>query len=522
MLNRQGRPTGTGDSASTLPATFTGNRALRIEEALIFETGRPEVSGVDLDEPATFTPRLGSLARDEPIGLPGLSEPEAVRHYVRLSRNNYSIDSGMYPLGSCTMKHNPRLDERMARLSGFADIHPLQPLSTVAGARELIGELARWLLELTGMAAVALSPKAGAHGELTGMMAIKAALSAGGERRSVILVPDSAHGTNPATAALLGFSIDAIAARADGTVDVAAVRKRLSGDVAAIMLTNPNTCGLFERDIAAIAEAVHAAGAFVYADGANFNAIMGKVRPGDLGIDAMHLNLHKTFSTPHGGGGPGAGPVVFSSALAPYMPVPYLAADAGGLRYVEHANDAPAGAAPLGRMCAFHGQMGMFVRALAYMLSHGADGLRQAAEDAVLNANYVRASLADLMSLPYGNRPCMHEALFDDAWLDRTGITTLDFAKAMIDEGYHPMTVYFPLVVHGAMLIEPTESESKASLDLFIATLRDLAMAAKRGDKERFVAAPRYAPRRRLDETKAARQPVLRWTPSAPTAQAAE
>jgi glycine dehydrogenase subunit 2 len=300
------------------------------------------------------------------------------------------------------------------------------------------------------------------------------------------------------------------------------VRKRLSGDVAAIMLTNPNTCGLFERDIAAIAEAVHAAGAFVYADGANFNAIMGKVRPGDLGIDAMHLNLHKTFSTPHGGGGPGAGPVVFSSALAPYMPVPYLAADAGGLRYVEHANDAPAGAAPLGRMCAFHGQMGMFVRALAYMLSHGADGLRQAAEDAVLNANYVRASLADLMSLPYGNRPCMHEALFDDAWLDRTGITTLDFAKAMIDEGYHPMTVYFPLVVHGAMLIEPTESESKASLDLFIATLRDLAMAAKRGDKERFVAAPRYAPRRRLDETKAARQPVLRWTPSAPTAQAAE
>jgi glycine dehydrogenase subunit 2 len=500
-----------GDVASTAPATFTGNRALRIEEALIFEIGRPQVSGVDLDEPKPFAPRLAGLERTAPIGLPGLSEPEAVRHYVRLSRNNYSIDSGMYPLGSCTMKHNSRLNEKMARLAGFADIHPLQPLSTVAGALELMGELARWLIELTGMAAIALSPKAGAHGELTGMMAIKAALAARGERRARILVPDSAHGTNPATAALLGYSIDPVPARRDGTVDAAEVAKRLSGDVAAIMLTNPNTCGLFERDVMAIAEAVHAAGAFVYADGANFNAVMGKVRPGDLGVDAMHLNLHKTFSTPHGGGGPGAGPVVFSPALAPFMPVPCLVADAGGMRYVEHASEALA--QPFGRICAFHGQMGMFVRALAYMLSHGGDGLRQAAEDAVLNANYLRASLADLMSLPYGNRPCMHEALFDDAWLDGTGITTLDVAKAMIDEGYHPMTVYFPLVVHGAMLIEPTESESKASLDLFIATLRDLALAAKRGDKARFVEAPRYAPRRRLDETRAARHPVLRWTP---------
>ncbi len=311
--------------------------------------------------------------------------------------------------------------------------------------------------------------------------------------------------------------MEPIAARADGTVDVAEVRQRLSGEVAAIMLTNPNTCGLFERDIAAIAEAVHAAGAFLYTDGANFNAIMGKVRPGDLGVDAMHLNLHKTFSTPHGGGGPGAGPVAFSAALAPFMPVPYFVAEPGGSRYVEHAGEAPEGAKPFGRLCAFHGQMGMFVRALAYMLSHGADGLRQAAEDAVLNANYVRASLADLMSLPYGNHACMHEVLFDDAWLDGTGVATLDIAKAMIDEGFHPMTVYFPLVVHGAMLIEPTESESKASLDLFIATLRDLAMAAKRGDTARFAGAPRYAPRRRLDETRAARHPVLRWVPRAPT-----
>jgi glycine dehydrogenase subunit 2 len=515
MLNRQGRATDPGSVAEAAPATFTGNRALRIEESLLFEIGRPEVSGVDFDEPQPFAARLGALERVDPIGLPGLSEPEAVRHYVRLSRTNYGIDSGPFPLGSCTMKHNPRLDEKMARLAGFADIHPLQPLSTVKGALELIEELARWLLALTGMAAIALSPKAGAHGELTGMMAIKAALAARRERRSVILVPDSAHGTNPATAALLGFSIRSVKARADGSVDAAEVARHLSPDVAAIMLTNPNTCGLFERDIGAIAEAVHAAGAFLYADGANFNAVMGKIRPGDFGVDAMHLNLHKTFSTPHGGGGPGAGPVVFAQTLKPYMPVPYLVADAGGLRYVEHASEAGAGRDPFGRICAFHGQMGMFVRALAYMASHGADGLRQASEDAVLNANYVRASLADLMSLPYGNRPCMHEALFDDAWLHDTGITTLDFAKAMIDEGYHPMTVYFPLVVHGAMLIEPTESESKASLDLFIATLRDLAMAARRGETARFAEAPRYAPRRRLDETHAARHPVLRWTPPA-------
>jgi len=518
MLNRQGRSTAAGEAGAARAATFTGNRALRIEEALIFEIGRPEVSGVDLDEPPDFALRLGGLERTAPIGLPGLSEPETVRHYVRLSRNNYSIDAGLYPLGSCTMKHNPRLNEKMARVPGFADIHPLQPLSTVPGALALIAELSRWLIELTGMPAVAMSPKAGAHGELTGMMAIKAALLARGERRSVVLVPESAHGTNPATAALLGYRVEAVPARADGTVDAAEVERHMTQDVAAIMLTNPNTCGLFERDIAAIARLVHAAGAFVYADGANFNAIMGKVRPGDLGVDAIHLNLHKTFSTPHGGGGPGAGPVAFSRALAPFAPVPCLTAGASGLAYVEQAEDAPPPARPLGRLCAFHGQMGMFVRALAYMMSHGADGLRQAAEDAVLNANYVRASLADLMSLPYGNRPCMHEALFDDAWLDGTGITTLDFAKAMIDEGYHPMTVYFPLVVHGAMLIEPTESESKASLDLFTATLRDLALAARRGDTERFAGAPRYAPRRRLDETRAARHPVLRWSPPKPEA----
>ncbi len=448
-----------------------------------------------------------------------------MRHYVRLSQKNYGIDTGLFPLGSCTMKHNPRLNERMARLPGLGDVHPLQPLSSVPGAVALIAELSRWLCELTGMPAIAMTPKAGAHGELCGMMAIKSALEARGDKRSIVLVPDSAHGTNPATAALLGYRVESIPVRADGTVDPEEVKKKLSPQVAAIMLTNPNTCGLFERDVVAIAEAVHAAGAYFYADGANFNAIVGKVRPGDLGVDAMHINLHKTFSTPHGGGGPGAGPVALSAALAPFMPVPYTVADAAGVRYVEHASQlaGKAGVArPLGRMCAFHGQMGMFVRALAYMLSHGSDGMRQASEDAVLNANYVRASLADLMSLPFGDRPCMHEVLFDDHWLEGTGVTTLDFAKAMIDEGYHPMTVYFPLVVHGAMLIEPTESESKPSLDQFIASLRGLAGAAKAGDAARFRDAPLYAPRRRLDETKAAREPRLRWTPPDVRKEAAE
>jgi glycine dehydrogenase subunit 2 len=355
-----------------------------------------------------------------------------------------------------------------------------------------------------------MTPKAGAHGELCGMMAIKAAIAARGEgaTRNVVLVPDSAHGTNPATAALIGFSVRAVPAGPDGTVSAEAVRAKLGPDIAAIMLTNPNTCGLFEREIVEIAAAMHEAGAYFYCDGANFNAIVGKTRPGDLGVDAMHINLHKTFSTPHGGGGPGAGPVVLSARLAPFAPVPFIVEKDGALDLVEHAE----GSSSFGRMSAFHGQMGMFVRALAFILSHGADGLRQASEDAVLAANYVRVTLSDLMSAPFGDRPCMHEALFDDQWLKETGLTTLDFAKAMIDEGYHPMTVYFPLVVHGAMLIEPTESESKASLDLFLMTLRDLALSALRGEKERFVTAPSLAPRRRLDETRAARQPVLRWT----------
>ena len=522
-MNEQGRPTApTITDTTSRDRTFTGNRGLQIEEPLLFEVGRHDVTGVDLPEAPKTRSRLGKHARTTPIDLPGLSEPETLRHYVRLSQKNYAIDSGIYPLGSCTMKHNPRLNERMARLPGFGDIHPLQPLSTVPGAIALIAELGRWLLAMTGMASVAMSPKAGAHGEACGMMAIKTALAARGEKRTTVLVPESAHGTNPATAALLGFKVVAIPADQDGTVRPEAVKARLDRNVAAIMLTNPNTCGLFERDIMAIAEAVHAAGALFYADGANFNAIVGKVKPGDLGVDAMHINLHKTFSTPHGGGGPGAGPVVFSDRLAAYAPVPFVRLTADGAEFVETRRQAGDTAAPFGRITAFHGQMGMFVRAMSYMLAHGADGMRQASEDAVLNANYIRAGLADLMSQPFGDRPCMHEALFDDAFLEGTGVTTLDFAKAMIDEGFHPMTMYFPLVVHGAMLIEPTESESKASLDLFVATLRDLVLRAKRGEEARFHAAPTLAPRRRLDETRAARQPKLRWEKPEPYVEAAE
>jgi glycine dehydrogenase subunit 2 len=512
-LNNQGRPTAAGKSETIELPTISGDRGLDHEEALIFELGRPGMTGVDIPEVQMSEERLGGQRRKGPVGLPGLSEPEVIRHYVRLSRMNYAIDAGLYPLGSCTMKHNPRLNEKMARLPGFGDAHPLAPQRSVQGALEVVSELMRWLTTLCGMPAVAMSPKAGAQGELCGLLTIRAALEARGEKRTRVLVPSSAHGTNPATAAVAGFTVDEVPATADGHVDADALEAKLGPDVAAIMLTNPNTCGLFEPRIKEMADAVHKAGAYFYCDGANFNAIAGRVRPGDLGVDAMHINLHKTFSTPHGGGGPGAGPVVLSAALAPFAPLPLLLHDSGGFRLIEHRDEAPKGAKPFGRMCAFHGQMGMFSRALTYMLSHGADGIRQASEDAVLSANYILASLKDVMSAPFGEGPCMHEALFDDTFLDGTGVTTLDFAKAMIDEGYHPMTMYFPLVVHGAMLIEPTESESKESLDRFIHVLREMALEAKAGKRERFEGAPRYAPRRRLDETAAARKPVLRWKP---------
>jgi glycine dehydrogenase subunit 2 len=493
-------------AASSRPATLTGGAGLLQNEPLIFEFDDHHKTGVDLPPlPDDYAEDdLAGLVREGEIGLPGLSEPEAVRHYVRLSQKNHAIDLALYPLGSCTMKHNPRLNEKMARLAGFADLHPLQPVSTIQGALGLMDALAHWLTTLTGMPAVALSPKAGAHGELCGVLAIKAAHAARGDvGRTTVLVPTSAHGTNPATAAFVGYQVEEIAQTADGRVDLADLAAKLGPHVAAIMVTNPNTCGLFEREVRKIADLAHAAGAYFYCDGANFNAIVGKVRPGDLGVDAMHINLHKTFSTPHGGGGPGAGPVVLSEALAPYAPTPFVVRGEDGFTLVEEADKA------FGRMSAFHGQMGMFVRAYAYMLSHGADGLAQAASDAVLNANYIKARLSGHLSPAFPDGPCMHEALFDDRWLEDTGVTTLDFAKAMIDEGFHPMTMYFPLVVHGAMLIEPTETESLAELDRFCDMIIALAGAVKRGETERFKGAPFHAPLRRLDETLAARKPKL-------------
>ena len=520
-----GRPTRPPSTSTTSPTSLTGARGLLQDEALIFELGGWDKTGVDLEAPAHDASDLGDMVRSRPIGLPGLSEPEAMRHYVRLSQKNHAIDLALYPLGSCTMKHNPRLNEKMARLAGFGDLHPLAPISTAQGALALMDQLAHWLKTLTAMPAVALSPKAGAHGELCGLLCIKAAHEASGQgHRRTVLVPTSAHGTNPATAAFVGYSVAEIAQTDDGRVDLVDLAAKLSPDVAAIMVTNPNTCGLFERDVIEIARLTHAAGAYFYCDGANFNAIVGRVRPGDLGVDAMHINLHKTFSTPHGGGGPGAGPVVLSAALAPFAPAPWVVSGDRGFKLIEETQDeAEQG---FGRMVAFQGQMGMFVRAYAYMLSHGADGLRQVAEDAVLNANYIKARLSAEMSAAFPIGPCMHEALFDDSWLEGTGVTTLDFAKAMIDEGFHPMTMYFPLVVHGAMLIEPTETESKQELDRFCDALLALARAAKAGDVARFTGAPYLAPLRRLDETLAARKPKLAWkldlATVAPTPLAAE
>jgi len=545
------RPASPSDVHGEVPATTTGNRALMLEEGLLFEIGSRNQTGVDFDillplpperegstreasgggpvasnedrpspsalrasSPPALAGGVGALLRTS-LDLPGLSEPETVRHYTRLSRQNYAIDLGLFPLGSCTMKHNPRLNEKVARMAGFADIHPLAPQESVQGALELIDTLAHWLITLTGMPGVAMSPKAGAHGELCGILAIRAALEARGDARSVVLVPESAHGTNPASAAFAGYKVEDIPANAAGRVDLEALKARLGPDVAAVMITNPNTCGLFEPEMKAISDAVHAAGALVYCDGANFNAIVGRVRPGDLGIDAMHINLHKTFSTPHGGGGPGSGPVVLSEALMPFAPLPYVVKDGSGYRLVEEETAHAEGSDSFGRMVAFHGQMGMFTRALSYILSHGADGLRQVAEDAVLNANYVLRSLEDVLDAPYAaSGPCMHEAIFSDRGFAE-GFSTIDVAKALIDEGFHPMTMYFPLVVHGAMLIEPTETESKASLDQFIVALRSIAERARDGD-ETLKAAPIFAPRRRLDETLAARKPVLAYKTPAP------
>ncbi len=478
-------------------------RGLNVEENLLFEKGTNGACGVDLPEPKGIKLRTGFAAREH-VGLPEVSEPQVVRHFVRLSKLNYAIDTGLYPLGSCTMKHNPRLNEKLARHPGFAHIHPLQPESTIQGALEVIYNVQQWLATLSGLPAVTLNPAAGAHGEFAGIMVIHKAHEAKGKVRKTVLIPDSAHGTNPATAVACGYQTQTIPSTKEGTVDVDAFKNMLNDNVAALMLTNPNTCGLFEPRVKEIADLLHKAGAYFYCDGANFNALVGKVRPVDFGVDVMHFNLHKTFSTPHGGGGPGCGPIAVSAELAPYLPVPRVEKTKEGFRLI--AKDAES----IGRLKGFQGQFGMAVRALSYMLSHGGDGLKQVAEDAVLNANYILSQLKTLYHVPFPGY-CMHECLLTDKLQKNKGVTTMDIAKTLIEYGIHPMTVYFPLVVQGAMLIEPTETETKASLDHFIAIMKMIAEKTASGESEPFHENPVSTPRKRLDEVKAARHPALKW-----------
>jgi glycine cleavage system P protein (glycine dehydrogenase) subunit 2 len=489
-------------------------RGLAWEEPLLFERSRPGRSGsavAALDVPDVDPAQvLGAEAvRDDCPGLPELSEVEVVRHFTRLSTWNASVDLGLYPLGSCTMKYNPKVNESLARLPGFARVHPLQPEALAQGFLELCWRLEQALAEVSGMDRVSLQPAAGAQGELAGIMMIRAYHEHRGEPRQTVLIPDTAHGTNPASAALNGYGVRTIPTGADGILLPEGVAEAMSPDVAALMITNPNTLGLFEEHIARICEIVHAQGGLVYGDGANLNALLGVARPGDLGIDVMHFNLHKTFSTPHGGGGPGSGPVGVKNLLAPYLPVPVIRRRDGseGSGYVLDYEFPHS----IGRLHANFGNAGMFVRAYAYIRSLGPDGLRRCAEMAVLNANYLLARLREHWDVPY-DRPVMHECVLSDRALEPSGVTTLDVAKRLIDYGYHPPTVYFPLVVHGAIMIEPTESESPEGLDRFAAALEAIREEASESP-ELVRTAPHRTRHSRLDETRAARRPVLRWQP---------
>jgi len=480
-------------------------------ETLIFDKSISGRRGVTL--PAAGVPERpieslvpAALVRKEPPGLPEQSELEVVRHYTRLSQLNHSIDTGFYPLGSCTMKYNPKVNEQAARLDGFANLHPYQSPDQSQGALQLMYELQQWLAAITGMERVSLQPAAGAHGELTGILMIKAYHESRGQNRRKVLVPDSAHGTNPATAALAGFDVVTVKSDERGLVSVENLREHLDDQVAALMLTNPNTLGLFEEEILSIQQLVHDCGGLLYYDGANLNAILGTVRPGDMGFDVVHINLHKTFSTPHGGGGPGAGPVAVGPALVPFLPVPAIEVDEQG-RYFLDA-DRPRS---IGRVKAFFGNFGMFVRAYAFILAHGAEGLVQVSRDAVLGANYLKARLQDAFDVPYG-QPCMHEFVLSGSRQKARGVSTLAMAKRLIDFGIHPPTMYFPLVVPEAMMIEPTETEGKETLDRFVAAMRQIASEVE-SDPDLVNGAPHSAPIGRVDEVTAARRPILRWQP---------
>jgi len=479
-------------------------------EGLIFEKSSPGKKAYKLpplDVPAVDAQALlGDSAREDLGQMPEVSEIEIIRHFTRLSTWNYAVDHGMYPLGSCTMKYNARVNETVARLTGLAEAHPYQPEKISQGALRIIKMLSEQLIEITGMDAITLQPAAGAHGEMTGILLVRAYLESQGNPRKKILVPDSAHGTNPATAAMCGYGVENLRSNSAGMVDLAALEAQVTEDVAALMLTNPNTLGVFEQEIHKIADVLHAKGALLYMDGANMNALVGKARPGDFGADVMHLNLHKTFSTPHGGGGPGSGPVACKKTLEPFLPTPVVVTKADGTLGFDY--DRPKS---IGRVRMFYGNFGMFVRALAYIMANGPEGLRQTTEDAVLNANYIRKHLEGLYELPY-DTPTMHEVVFSDKIQTRKGIKTGDIAKRLIDYGFHPYTVSFPLVVPGALMIEPTESESKEELDLFIDAMKQIAREAEESP-EVIADAPYHTRLTRLDETAAARKPVLRWRP---------
>jgi glycine dehydrogenase subunit 2 len=476
-------------------------------EGLIFEHSKRGRRGyrlpaLDVPEKSDLLP--AGLMREEIADEVEVSEVDVIRHFTRLSKLNVSIDAGLYPLGSCTMKHNPRLNEELARTPGFALSHPLQPDHQLQGNLELLWHLEQTLQAILGMPRVTLQPVAGAHGELTGILMIHKALAGTGNPRKYILIPDSAHGTNPASAAFAGYEVRELKSNNRGTVDLHLLQENLNDDVAALMITVPNTLGVFEGEIRAMADILHRHGAYLYCDGANLNAFVGIARPGDMGIDVIHSNLHKTFSTPHGGGGPGAGPVGVSEKLVPFLPTPTVERHDDGTFYLDHEHPQS-----IGRMRAFNGNFGVLVRALAYMRTMGPDGLRRIAEIAVLNANYIRARLRGTYHLPY-DAPSLHEVVFSDKNQLRHEVHTLDIAKRLMDYGFHPPTIYFPLIVSGALMIEPTESEPKEELDAFCDAM--LAIARECEERPELVrSAPHTTPVRRLDEAKAARQPILRW-----------
>jgi len=491
--------------------TPKATRHVNQNEGLIFEKSSPGKAAwklPPLDVPAVDAAKLLGRAERKDLGnMPEVSEIEIIRHFTRLSTWNYAIDLGMYPLGSCTMKYNPRVNEVVSRLDGIANGHPYQPEKISQGALRIMKTLSDCLIEITGMDAITLQPAAGAHGELTGLLMVRAYHESRGKSPMKVLIPDSAHGTNPATAATVGYGIRNLKSNSAGIVDVGVLEAEMTEDIAALMLTNPNTLGVFEHEIHKIADVLHSKGGLLYMDGANLNALVSKVRPGDFGVDVMHLNLHKTFSTPHGGGGPGSGPVAVKKFLEPFLPRPVLESEADGTLGFDY--DRPQS---VGRVRSFYGNFGMFVRALAYILANGPDGLRETTEDAVLNANYIRKGLEGTYDLPYSSLS-MHEVVFSDRLQAKKGVRTMDIAKRLIDYGFHPYTTAFPLIVPGAMMIEPTESESKEELDLFIAAMQSIAREVEE-DAELVRTAPHSTRVSRLDETAAARKPVLRWTPA--------